>query len=57
MLCGKGGVEDNVFDINDPFRRLIYLLIPFEEDAVSVCKIKNTREGSRLDIRFDLLDD
>ncbi len=40
MLHGKGGVEDNVIDLNNPFGRLIYLLIPFEENAISVGKIK-----------------
>ena len=57
MLRGKGEVEDEVFDLNDPLGRLIYLLVLFEEDAISVCKIKNTREGSRFGICFDLLDD
>ncbi len=57
MLCSKGGVEDDVFDLNDPLWRLIYLLVPFEEDAISVCKIKNSREGGRLGIHFDLLED
>ena len=45
MLRGKGGVEDDVYELNDPLGRLIYLLVPFEENAISVCKIKNTQEG------------
>ncbi len=45
MLRGKGGVENDVLDLDDPFGRLIYLLVPFKEDAISVCKIKNTWEG------------
>jgi hypothetical protein len=40
MLRSKGGVEDNVLGLNDPFGRLIYLLVPFKEDAISVCKSK-----------------
>ncbi len=43
MLRSKGGVEGDVFDINDPLGRLIYFLVPFKEDAVSICKIKNTQ--------------
>ena len=45
MLHSKGGVEDDVFDLENPLGRLVYLLIPFKEDAISVCKIKNTQEG------------
>ena len=57
MLRSKGGVEDNVLDLDNPFGRLIYLLVSFKEDAISVCKIKSIREGGRLGIHFDLLDD
>ncbi len=57
MFCGKGRVEDNVLDFDDPLRKLVNLLIPFEKGAVSVGKVETTREGSRLAIDFDLLDD
>ena len=57
MLRSKGGVEGDIFDIEDPLRRLIYFLVSFKEDAASICKIKNTQEGGRLGICLDLLDD
>jgi hypothetical protein len=40
VLRSKRGVEDDVFDINNPLWRIIYFLVPFKEDAVSICKIK-----------------
>jgi hypothetical protein len=38
-------IEDNVLDFDNSLGKLIDLLIPFEKDAVSVSKVKNTREG------------
>ncbi len=40
MLRSKGGVEGDVFDIDNPFGGLIYFLVPFEEDTILSAKSK-----------------
>ncbi len=57
MFCGKGRVEDNILDFDDPLRKLINLLISFKKDASSVGKIETTRKGGQLAIDFNLPDD
>ncbi len=57
MLRGKERVEDDVLNFNNSLGELVYFLVPFTEDTVPVGKVENTREGSRLAIRFNLLDD
>jgi hypothetical protein len=57
MLHGEGRVEDNILDLDIPSGKLVYFLVLFEEDAVSVSEIKNTPEGGQLGICFNLLDD
>ena len=57
VFRSKGRVEDDVLNVNDLFRKLVHILVPFKKYAVPVGEVKNTREGGRLAIRFDLLDD
>jgi hypothetical protein len=57
MFRGKGGVDGNVLNLNNPFRKVIHFLVSFEKDAIPVGEVKNTRKGGRLAIHFDLPDD
>ena len=57
VFCSKGRVEDDVLNVNNPFGKLVHFLVQFEKYAVPVGEVKNTREGGRFAIRFDLPDD
>jgi len=57
VFCSEGRIEDNVFNVNDPFGKLIHFLVPFEKYTIPVGKVENTREGGRHAVRFDLLHD
>jgi hypothetical protein len=39
-INSEKGVKDNVLDFNDPFGKLIYLFVPFKEDAILSAKSK-----------------
>jgi hypothetical protein len=51
MLRSKGGVEGDVFDIDNPLGRLVYFLVPFEEDTISIGKIKKI-PGRAVDLAY-----
>jgi hypothetical protein len=40
VFRSEGRVEDDVLNINNPFRKLVHSLVPFEKYAVPVGKVK-----------------
>ena len=57
VFGSEGRVEDDVLNVDDLCGKLVHDLIPFEKYTIPVGEVKNTREGGRRAIRFNLLDD
>ena len=54
MFRSERRVEDNVLNLDNAFGKLVHFLFLFKKDAVAVGVVKNTWEGGRFAIRFNL---